>query len=254
MVRMADQTGMKALHMITTGDPTRNPTFVLFGDADYFITDFPASTCESCINPAFAWNHGDIQKEIATTWVGFVGPGVRNEGVTHRVWTDHTDLRPTILSLLGLQDDYQHDGRVITEPLHEHALPRSLREHRETLERLGATYKQVNASFGRFAMDVLAASTTALSSGSDSDDSTYAGIQSRIASLTTQRDALATQMKGVLTAAAFGNQAIGERDARKLIEQGEELLEQARRLAHGRIDHDRDDHDRDDHRGDHDRD
>jgi hypothetical protein len=246
MVRMADQTGMKALHMITTGDPTRNPTFVFFGDADYFITDFPASTCESCINPGFAWNHGDIQKEIATTWLGFVGPGVRNEGVTHRVWTDHTDVRPTILSLLGLKDDYQHDGRVITEPLHDHALPRSLREHRETLELLGATYKQVNASFGRFAKDVLAASTAALSSGSDSDDSAYAGIQSRIASLTTQRDTLATQMKAALAAAAFGGQAIGERDARKLIEQGEELLEQARRLAHGGSDHDQDDHGRHD--------
>jgi hypothetical protein len=241
MVRMADQTGMKALHMITSGDPTRNPTFVFFGDADYFITDFPASTCETCIGPAFAWNHGDIQKEIRTTWLGFVGPGVRNEGVTHRIWTDHTDVRPTILALLGLQDDYELDGRVITEPLHEHALPHSLREHRETLELLGATYKQVNASFGRFAMDLLTASTTALTSGTDSDDSTYTSIQARIADLTTQRDALATQMKAALNAAAFGGQAIDERDARKLIEQGEELLEQARRLAQGRSDNDHDD-------------
>ena len=75
MVQMADQTGMKALHMIAAGDPARNATFVLFADPDYFLTDFPASTCRTCINPAFAWNHGDIQPEIAQTWLGFVGPG-----------------------------------------------------------------------------------------------------------------------------------------------------------------------------------
>jgi hypothetical protein len=55
MVALADQAGMKALHMITTGDPARNATFAFFGDPNYFITDFPTSTCETCINPAFAW-------------------------------------------------------------------------------------------------------------------------------------------------------------------------------------------------------
>jgi hypothetical protein len=95
LVRMADQTGMKALHMLTTGDPARNATFVLFADANYFLADFPPSTCETCINPSFAWNHGDIQPEIAQTWLGFVGPGVRKIGRSD-IWTDHTDVRPTI--------------------------------------------------------------------------------------------------------------------------------------------------------------
>src|SRR5262249_42149479 len=36
MVQMADQTGMKALHMFTTGDPARNATFVFFADPNYF--------------------------------------------------------------------------------------------------------------------------------------------------------------------------------------------------------------------------
>src|SRR5262249_15414417 len=94
-VRLAAQTRMKTLHMLTTGDPTRNPVFVLFADANYFITDFPASTCETCINPAFAWNHGDIQPEIAQTWIGMVGPGVRHD--ESDLWTDHTDVRPTML-------------------------------------------------------------------------------------------------------------------------------------------------------------
>ena len=241
MVRMADQAGMKALHMMVPADPARNPVFVLFADADYFITDFPASTCETCINPLFAWNHGDIQKEIATTWLGFVGPGVRREGVVKHVWTDHADVRPTMLTLLGLKDSYGHDGRAITEPLYDWVLPRSLRQHQEDLEHLGAVYKQVNAPFGRFGMDLLAASTEALKSGSDSDDGTYAAIQSRIRDLTGQRDALASEMKSALDAAAFGDQPIDRRQAEKLIDRGEDLLERSRKLAHG----DRDGRDRD---------
>jgi hypothetical protein len=233
MVRMADQTAMRTLHMIVDGDPARNPVFVLFADANYFITDFPVSTCETCINPLFAWNHGDIQKEIATTWLGFVGPGVRREGVVRHVWTDHADVRPTILALLGLKDSYTHDGRAITEPLHDWALPRSLRERQEKFEHLSAVYKQVNAPFGGFAKDLLSASTDALASGSASDDSTYTSIQARIRDLTAQRDALASQMKSVLNAAAFANRPVDGRSAEKLIDQGEELLERARQLARG---------------------
>jgi hypothetical protein len=116
---------------------------------------------------------------------------------------------------------------------------------------LGAVYKQVNAPFGRFAMDLLSASTDALASGSASDDSTYASIQGRIQDLTVQRDALALQMKSVLNAAAFANHPVDARSAEKLIDQGEELLERAHRLAHG--DDERRDHDDRDHDG-HDRD
>src|SRR5207245_5690598 len=67
------------------------------------------------INPAFAWNHGDIGTDITTTWLGLVGPGVRNLGVKNDIWTDHSDIRPTLLALAGLQDDYAHSGRPITE-------------------------------------------------------------------------------------------------------------------------------------------
>jgi hypothetical protein len=233
---MADQTGMKALHMFTTGDPARNATFAFFGDPNYFITDFPSSTCETCINPAFAWNHGDIQDEIAITWVGYVGPGVRHLR-TSDVWTDHTDVRPTMLTLLGLHDDYVHDGRTVVEPLYDWAVPWSLRAHRETLLRLGATYKQLNAAFGTFAMDTLKASTRALTSGSATDDRRYTRIEDQIESLTTQRDTLAAQIKATLNAAAFDGQALNERQAQRLIDQAKKLLERAHELAAG--DHDR---------------
>jgi hypothetical protein len=215
MVRMADQTGMKALHMITTGDPARNATFVLFADADYFITDFPTSTCETCINPAFAWNHGDIQPEIANTWLGFVGPGVRKG--TPGTWSDHADVRPTMLALLGLTDPYVHDGRVLVDVMQPWAVPAGLRAHGETLLVLADVYKQLNAPFGRFAMNLLDASSSALQGGSDADDARYQLIESRVADLTARRDAAATDIKALLDGAAFGDERVDEREARALI-------------------------------------
>jgi hypothetical protein len=64
---------------------------------------------------AKVWNHGDIQPQIARTFIGIVGPGVKKLGVTNPsdFFTDHVDLRPTMMMLTGLTDDYQHDGRVI---------------------------------------------------------------------------------------------------------------------------------------------
>ncbi len=230
MVAMADQTEMKTLHMFTTGDPARNAAFAFFGDPNYFLTDYPSSTCETCINPAFAWNHGDIQDEIATTWVGYVGPGVRNLG-TSDVWTDHTDVRPTMLTLLGLHDDYVHDGRAVVEPLYDWAVPQSLRAHRATLLKLANTYKQINAAFGRFAMDTLKVSTKALVSGSAADDHVYTQLESKIESLTADRDALAGQMKTMLNAAAFDGQSINEVQALRLIVKGGVLLVRAQLLA-----------------------
>ena len=87
MVALADQTEMKTLHMVTA-DPFRTPTFTPFADPDWFFfaTGGHAATCATpaaCASiPArtsqsFAWNHGDIQDEIASTWVGYVGPGRR---------------------------------------------------------------------------------------------------------------------------------------------------------------------------------
>jgi hypothetical protein len=230
MVRMADQTAMKVLHMLVPADPARNPTFVLFADANYFLTDFPASTCETCINPLFAWNHGDIQNEIARTWLGFVGPGVRREGIVSHIWTDHTDVRPTMLMLLGLQDTYVHDGRPIIEPLHEWVLPHSLQSQREEWIELGRMYKRLNAPFGTFAGFILAASTDALKSGSDSDDSRYAVLQGRIDGLSRQRDAVAAEMRATISAAAQG-QALNRQRAKQLVARAEELIEDARRLG-----------------------
>ena len=241
MVALADHTEMKTLHMVTA-DPFRTPTFTPFADPDWFF--FASGSPATCATPdacafipartsqSFAWNHGDIQDEIASTWVGYVGPGVRNLG-TSDVWTDHTDVRPTMLTLLGLHDDYIHDGRAVVQPLYDWAVPQTLRAHRETLLRLGAIYKQLNASFGQFAMDTLRASTKALKSGSAANDHTYTQIEGQIASLTAQRDALASQMKALLNGATFDGQALNEQQAKQMIAQGEQLLENAHELGDG---------------------
>jgi hypothetical protein len=50
-------------------------------------------------------------------------------GETHRPGTDHTDLRPTMLAVTGLRDDYGHDGRAIIPVLTNAALPAGLRTH-----------------------------------------------------------------------------------------------------------------------------
>jgi len=239
MVALADKTEMKTLHMVTA-DPFRTPTFTPFADPNWFLfATGGTSTCatqDACAfipgrtSQSFAWNHGDIQDEIASTWVGYVGPGVKNAGDINDVWTDHTDVRPTMLTLLGLQDDYGHDGRTVLQPLDTWAVPQTLIAHRETLLRLGSVYKQLNASFGQFAMDTLRASTTALASDTQGDG-TYTSIEAAIQSLTQQRDTLAGQIKAALEGAAYGGQAINEQQAKGYIADAQELIAEAQALA-----------------------
>ena len=43
-----------------------------------------------------------------------------------------------MLSLLGLDDTYVHDGRVLVDQLDDSALPEALLTHRDAIRRLGA--------------------------------------------------------------------------------------------------------------------
>ncbi len=238
MVALADHTEMKTLHMVTA-DPFRTPTFTPFADPDWFFFATGGAVCATpaaCAfipartNQSFAWNHGDIQDEIASTWVGYVGQGVDQSGIDSMTWSDHTDVRPTILELVGLTDDYAHDGRVISEILQGYARPSALKKSASFVA-LAQIYKQLNASFGEFAMDTLKASTKALASN-DAGDATYTNIEGQIQSLTTQRDAVAAQMLGLLEGAEFKGQTFSDAQAQSLIAQGEALLNQAKALPH----------------------
>jgi hypothetical protein len=229
---MADQTGMKALHMYTAGDPVRNATFTYFANPDYFITDFPGSTCETCVpttGSTYAWNHGDVQKEIGQTWVGYVGPGVANQP-DQMAFTDHTDVKSTINALLGLRDSYRHDGRVATEAFTAAAVPPAIAGERAAVEALGQIYKAINAPFGQFSQDVLIVSTKALT-GADMGDTIYTTKESQIASLTSQRDALAVQIRGALDEAEFASQPIDPMQIASWTSQAQTLLNSADALA-----------------------
>jgi hypothetical protein len=238
MVAQADKTEMKTLHMVTA-DAARTPTFTPFADPDWFFFATGGAACatqSACASiPArtsqsFAWNHGDIQDEIASTWAGYVGPGIKNLGEDNDVWTDHTDHRPTVLTLLGLKDDYQTDGRAVTQIADENALPVSLRVHHPSLEKLSGTYKQLMASFGSFAMNTLIASSRALASDSPGDQ-TYTDTENAIASLTNQRDALAGDIRTGLNQAEFDGVKLDENQIKAWTQAAEDLLAQAHDLA-----------------------
>ncbi len=146
-------------------------------------------------------------------------------------WMDHADVRPTMFSLLGLQDTYIHDGRVLSDQLFDWAVPSSLRAHDEYLTRLGAAYKQLNAPFGQFSMEALRVSTVAIKSDA-AGDGTYAELEAAISDLTDDRDALAHQIRDALDGAAFGGEPINVRTAQAWIAQANALIAEMAALGH----------------------
>jgi hypothetical protein len=219
-VAFADPVEMGLLHMITA-DPARTPSFTMFGHQDYFFSN------------SGPWNHGGIQREIANDWLGMVGPGVQNEDEEDSSaieFSDHTDVRPTVLALLGLRDDYSHDGRVLLEALKPSALPDAVRGHFDSLVRLGRAYKQINAPFGDLAKHTLKISTAALVSNAPSD-AVYTSLENKLEAWRDRRNALASEMRDILEGAAFGNKEVNRDQAEDLIEKANALLDQVRACA-----------------------
>jgi hypothetical protein len=223
---MADPAEFPALHMINA-DSSRTPTFVDFGNPDYFFqTSNPCSGVSMCVTSGFAWNHGDIQQEIGNTWAGFVGPGIANNGIDKDTWTDHTNLRPTILSLVGLQDDYTDDGHVLVQALTKQAVPDGLSGSK--IAQLEQVDEQLNAPFGDYAEATLAASTKALE-GSDTD---YTNFTTPMSTLEPNRDVLAKTIRNALSDAAFNGGTITDAQATTWINQANGYIQQAQGLPH----------------------
>jgi hypothetical protein len=208
----------RILHM-QTADPLRFPTYSLFPKPDYF---FSTTGPNVSINPAFAYDHGYYSPNIDITWAAIAGPGVAKNGVDGPspaqgnqphdpesqntvpeasqvgTWVEETDLRPTMLYLTGLTDDYQSDGHVITQALA--SVPAALK----ATEDLAAGYDQINSSVGQFATDTLIADTKALASGSSTNDIAYKVEQSILKGLAKDRDQAAAKIKDTLSDAAAG--------------------------------------------------
>ena len=227
---LADPAEMAILHMVNA-DPARTPTFALFAKPDYYLSPGAASCpAAGCVtqDTGFAYNHGDYAAEINTNYLGLAGPGVRHLGLdgtsaangpnsagpssgqiaavdsgTTGTWIDETDIRPTLMYLTGLTDDYEHDGRVITEVLSHpnHALGAP------GVASLGACYKQLNSSVGRFGDFTLRASTAAVES-STAGDGEYKAVNTALTGLDQARDALVLRIKAELEAAAFKDQPV----------------------------------------------
>src|SRR4051794_28049112 len=159
----------RVLHM-QTNDPLRTPTYSIFPMPDYF---FSTSGANVSFNNGFAYDHGYYSPNIDVTWAAIAGPGVVNNGVdgpgptggnesqdpnsTHTVpeastqgtWIEEADMRPTLLHLVGLHDDYQTDGQVITQAL------TSPNTTLGQVAEVGSLYRQINSSVGEFATNTL---------------------------------------------------------------------------------------------------
>ena len=223
---LADPTEEGILHMVNA-DPARTPTFAMFAKPDYYLQAQPlppsCGTALVCQQTGFAWDHGDYAAEINTNWLGIAGPGIAHRGLdgtaadegpnsagansgqvtvpgsgTTGTWIDETDIRPTLMYLTGLKDDYEHDGRVVTQLL---GRPNDALSARGVAA-LGACYKQLNSSVGQFGTATLQASTKAIESASTGDQ-TYLHTDQVLSVLERARDGLAGKIKGELEAAAF---------------------------------------------------
>ncbi|MFL5912820.1 MAG: hypothetical protein ACJ768_19920 [Gaiellaceae bacterium] len=234
----------RVLHMQTI-DPLRTPTYTLFPKPDYF---FSATGPNVSINSSFAYDHGYYSPNIDITWVGIAGKGVAVNGLdgpepaqgnqpsdpesTNTVpqasqvgtWVEETDIRPTMLYLAGLSDDYQSDGHVITQALA--TVPPAL----AATAQLAAGYDQIESSVGQFGTDTLIADTKALASGSGSDDSVFANEQATLEILGGDRDTAAAKIKKVLSDAAAGH-APSHGQVTSGLAQVKELLRRADALA-----------------------
>ena len=102
------------------------------------------------------------------------------------MFTDHADVRPTVMALVGLVDDYAHEGRVVAENLDPHVLPDALRDSLFTYTALAQAYKQINATKGPLGVNSLVAANQAITS----NDATYHKFLTKIGAVTDERDAL----------------------------------------------------------------
>ena len=249
---LADPTEEAILHMVNA-DPARMPTLAMFARPDYFLSSGSATCASSCVtqNPGFAWDAGGYAAEINTNFLGLAGPGVAVLGLdgshpdagptsagadsgqrtvpdsgTTGTWVDETDIRPTLLSLAGLHDSYQSDGRVISEVLTQPGATLGA----PSVQAVGQCYKQLNSSVGGFGTSTLQASTRALESTSAGDE-VYLDTAQALAQLEGARDTLAGQIKQALGAAEFDSTAVP--NAAELLTACTHLITQAGGLAKG---------------------
>lgn len=233
---IADRSEQRLLHMTSLADPLREPSFTPFAYQDFYVSSSGSSTTCTPITvcvyeaPQYAWNHGGIVNEISKTWFGMVGPGVMSRGVDNDTWTDHVDYRPTILLLAGIQDSYQHDGRVMVEDINPALLPVVISANLGSYEALASAYKQLTAPFGTTATASLTVSTKAVAS---TDETVYGNYVTTMNAFIQQRDTLTSTIKSYIDAAAFNGGPFDPSYAATLTSQANALTAQMLAMASG---------------------
>jgi hypothetical protein len=236
---IADRADEQILHMVNA-DPNRTPTFTLFGNPNFFYEEEGpfGYTCENptgtpgcpAVENGFAWNHGDDNPEIGQTWLGLVGPTVRTQGQTGSVWTDHTDVQPTVMEALGLHSDYAADGRVVTQALDPSTLPPEVQHHLFALQALGAVYKQLDAPFGQFGHDSEIVSTHAIESSSP-EEATYRRFDQQLEACGAARATVAGEIEKLLTGVEFEGAGVSDANLFALAARGTWLIAQMHLLS-----------------------
>ena len=219
---------------MVNSDPKRTPTFTLFGDDDFFFQignvckgPAPDPGVPECVNPGFAWNHGDDQDEIGNTWFGMVGPGVDRHGIDSKTWTrsrrpapdDQRAARPAgrlhrrrPRRDAGSRRSSRPEGARRTTPSRSSARPTSR-----------STRRSASSRTTRWSPRPLRSST--------SDALKYESIETAIANLTLTRNVLAGEIRQALNDASSGNGRIDDDQARAWIKRAQNLLDQAHALA-----------------------
>ena len=144
LAQMADQTGMKALHMYTAGDPVRNATFAFFADA----------TTSSRISRPPPARRASIRPSPGTTAISR-----RRSGRPGSAWQNRPSVRNPIKRFGPRRRSPDHQcahrsARLVPSGRsRDHRGPRSgcgsrrALANKATIESLGDYYKRINAPF-----------------------------------------------------------------------------------------------------------
>jgi hypothetical protein len=157
-----------------------------------------------------------------------VGPTVAHMGETGALWTDHTDIRPTMLSILGLPSDYEQDGSAVSQFVDPSALPLTVANHEGAYQALQDAYSQLNAAVGEFGHASEIVSTTASLSSSNS---VYDGFNAQLAACQAARTPLVNTIKADLNDVVFGDGHVVPGQWKKLAAQADALIGDMQSLA-----------------------
>ena len=138
------------------------------------------------------------------------------------------------MALVGLKDDYVHEGRVIAEWMYDRALPDGIRDRRENFTELALIFKQLDAPKGELGRASLVWSNRSVTG----TDKVYARYLKQIGEITEERDELAGEIRTVLDSAAFHNEPVDEDAEDELGRRAKALIDRVKDLADH--DHDRD--------------